>query len=473
MVICGNKKKKDDKPTEEKKAEEDKKEDELLAKSQPPQPRNIKVRFILGDESLVIHNDIYQSNLALLTIFEDFKSKLIPFAEYDMLNVNNAYEDITAMRDKSLDELFPEWNEENEVVIQLAYAGLDIPLDVKKEYIKQTNYLATPKYETEPFEVIIFDKNTSMIAYNYYKTSDHQELKVLNYFSAYCNGRNKLFISGGDKSQGVYGGDETTYVNTFIMIDLTKQNEIKRLPNLTVGRCWHSMIYVPNKYVFIVGGINTKAVEVYNLETNETTIDSELNEARSESTLCLVNNAHLYAFCGYLYHSNFLNTIERCNLRTKVRMWEYVSFSTSEGCIFEPSFFAVTYHKDNTIILLGGNEQGNIANENRTKNRNYLFDPMSNTFENYNLPPLEDLCSEKFFIPISDKASILMPIYTSESIKILHFSDGNLDIIKFEEHNPDTTLDEIRNSLTVNEKGERKNRNPPFDSGANDEVPQL
>ena len=40
------------------------------------------------------------------------------------------------------------------------------------------------------------------------------------------------------------------------------------------------MIFVPNKYIFIVGGIYTKSVERYDIEKNETKIDSELKEKR-------------------------------------------------------------------------------------------------------------------------------------------------------------------------------------------------
>ena len=46
------------------------------------------------------------------------------------------------------------------------------------------------------------------------------------------------------------------------------------------------MIYIPNKYIFIVGGLNTKSVELYNIETNQLVKDSELNENRSECMSC-------------------------------------------------------------------------------------------------------------------------------------------------------------------------------------------
>ena len=37
------------------------------------------------------------------------------------------------------------------------------------------------------------------------------------------------------------------------------------------------MIYVPNKYIFIVGGSNTKSVELYDMEEKKLTKDNELN----------------------------------------------------------------------------------------------------------------------------------------------------------------------------------------------------
>ena len=71
------------------------------------------------------------------------------------------------------------------------------------------------------------------------------------------------------------------------------------------------MIYVPNKYIFIVGGSNTKSLQIYNMETNEIKKDCELNEYRNESTLYLVNDEYLYDFCGFIIHREYNTTIER------------------------------------------------------------------------------------------------------------------------------------------------------------------
>jgi hypothetical protein len=79
------------------------------------------------------------------------------------------------------------------------------------------------------------------------------------------------------------------------------------------------MIFVPEKYIFIVRG-STKTVELYDIEKNNLIKDSELNEMRSECTLCLVNNIYLYAFYGFILHKTFNCSVEKCNLRKSVRI---------------------------------------------------------------------------------------------------------------------------------------------------------
>ena len=81
-----------------------------------------------------------------------------------------------------------------------------------------------------------------------------------------------------------------------------------------------------------------------------------LNEMRNECTLCMVNDIYLYAFCGFLLHQTFNCTIEKCNLRKKVRHWEYINFNMNNNMQFLPSFFCASYYKNGEIILVGGND---------------------------------------------------------------------------------------------------------------------
>ena len=59
-------------------------------------------------------------------------------------------------------------------------------------------------------------------------------------------------------------------LDIFYKIDLSQCNEhsliCEKLPNLNIPRTWHSMIFVPNNYIFIVGG-STKSVEIFDIES--------------------------------------------------------------------------------------------------------------------------------------------------------------------------------------------------------------
>ena len=82
------------------------------------------------------------------------------------------------------------------------------------------------------------------------------------------------------------------------------------------------MIYIPEKYIFIVGGPNETNVELYDIDKNITTIDSQLNTERCEPSLILVNNKYLYSIFGFHLYESFIDTIERCNLHRKHRNWD-------------------------------------------------------------------------------------------------------------------------------------------------------
>ena len=54
------------------------------------------------------------------------------------------------------------------------------------------------------------------------------------------------------------------------MLDLSNIKDhnlqCRQLIDLIEPRIWHSMIYIPPKYIFIVGGTNSKSVELFPLE---------------------------------------------------------------------------------------------------------------------------------------------------------------------------------------------------------------
>ena len=92
---------------------------------------------------------------------------------------------------------------------------------------------------------------------------------------------------------------------------------------------------------------------------------------------------------------------------------------------FNPSFFAVSYYK-NDIILLGGNE---IPEE---RNKNYIFKSgeEKDTVEEYNYDvEYTSVFREKFFIPINSNVSVLLPLVSSD-VEVFYFNDEDGKVTK-------------------------------------------
>ena len=342
--------------------------------------------------------------------------------DYDILNNNN--EKLNDKLEMKIKDIFPNSN----IELNLKYSGLEIPEDIKTAY-SQNNKLIGSLILDNPDYVGIFIYNTTTEQTSNFIYLNNNQLRKYNSFTSFCNGRNNLYISGGENQNKEANNNEL--YNDFYMIDLenvTQNNiPITQLTNLIEARTWHSMIYIPNKYIFIVGGIKNKSVELYDIDNKTIKKDSELNEARSECSLCLVNNYYLYAFCGFLFNQFFINTIERCNLRREKRTWKIVNYSVENNIKFNPSFFGVCYFNDK-IILLGGNE---VKEE---KNKNYIIsigdnqkdDIINEYILNENLI---NVYREKFFIPINDKISINIPLISNIPI-IFYFDNENGTITK-------------------------------------------
>ena len=248
-----------------------------------------------------------------------------------------------------------------------------------------------------------------------------------------------MYFSGGEKEQSYETEENLIKYNEFISIDLTKLStnkdklEINQLANLNEPRTWHSMIFVPNKYIFIVGGSNTKSVELYDIEEKKLTKDSELNEIRCESTLCLVNNSYLYAFYGFFLHNDFYNSIERCNLLKEERKWEYIYAIEKSELKFVPSFFAISYFK-NDLLLIGGND---TVEEKERHDYLYKLENEENKKDEImdyklDLKVKINIFRDKFFMPIENNKAVNIPLTVGGEIKIIIFDTQNGDITSYD-----------------------------------------
>ena len=184
------------------------------------------------------------------------------------------------------------------VTILVTCKGLFIPFNIKKAYTDITPIIGNAFFENPKLFILsLYIKDTKLLIRYEFNKEEYPILKKFNSLSTFCSAKGKFFLSGGEKEEE---GDEIDFEesesSTFISIDmeyLAENNQdlkINILPTLLVPRSWHSMIVIPNQYIFIVGGQTTKSVEIYDIEKNEIFMDGELVEKRCEATLCIVNN---------------------------------------------------------------------------------------------------------------------------------------------------------------------------------------
>ena len=320
---------------------------------------------------------------------------------------------------------FKEWhNIKYTLRIRLIRSGLNIVHDIR-HYIAKRTYLIGGLTFDKPnsFGLFIFNKlNNSTLSFEY-STNIYLQMKKVNQFSAYCNALNKLYISGGEMLN-----NEVT--DSFICLDL---NEIQQnifvptqLCSLQKRRYWHSMIFIPEKYIFIVGGPNELDVELYDIDKNISRIDSRLNMERCEPSLILVNNKFLYAIFGFQLYESFINTIERCNVHRKMRSWEMVEYRLNNTPGIVRAFFGVSYVSNN-ILLVSDKE-----NENDLK-PNYVLYPGRANFDSISEEGILNsrssrLFAEKFFIPFTETESINLAFKSGEpKIFIVNNENGTIN----------------------------------------------
>ena len=307
--------------------------------------------------------------------------------------------------------------------IKLVKSGLHIANNIR-HYISKNTYLIGCLTFDRPnaFGLFLFNKNNNSTLSFEYSTNIYKLMKTVNQFSAYCNALNKLYISGGEISN-----NQAT--DTFICIDMAEVEQNVFVPtqlcNLCRKRYWHSMIYIPEKYIFILGGPNETDVELYDINTNISKVDSKLNTERCEPSLILVNDKFLYAIFGFHLYDSFLNTIERCNIHRKFRKWEMVEYKLSNTPNLVRAFFGVSY-VNNNIILVSDKESQNDLKPNYILSPGRDIDTISD--EGILNSRSSRLFAEKFFIPFTETESINLAFKSGEpKIFIVNNENGAIN----------------------------------------------
>ena len=278
----------------------------------------------------------------------------------------------------------------------------------------------------EPFEVFLFAKDDKSLKIQTYDPITVNNLYLNNYSpsSAYCNGNNHLFISGGEKKNG-------EIIDNFWEIDLKDQNiaEPVKIP----PKKNHSMIFIPNNYVFIVGG-NDKKTFYFNTENAEVCEWANLNVIRTEPALQRISN-YLYCFDNISKGNNDSFTLEKTDLKSNSPEWVLytpkLNFQDVNVEKLNQKFFGVSKDDENNIIFLGGN-MDNYNNNNELFN--YKYNTFLNTIEVSKVPYRKYNFKEKTFLSYKNNIDYILPDFNKQHPEVVFFvkNKNKIEAIDYE-----------------------------------------
>ena len=360
--------------------------------------------------------------------------------DYDFYDSN-----LNIINDKINEPIEKNFDINNPLIIIIKQYNLKIPKNIREYFSINTSLIGTLTFNNSSLlGIFIYNISLNQIFSYEYPFQDYPKLQFINKLSSFCNSNNSIYISGGENlNEGNYN---------FVKINLKdiSPNELvyNNLTSLNYKRYWHSMIFIPEKYIFIIGGPGMKETEIYDIDLNEIKVNGKLNYERCEPSLILVNQKYLYCICGFELNNNFVDTIEKCNLIKKEINWEIVNYQIKneedkkiERNHLLVSFFGVSYVNDD-ILLIGDKDNNKIINP------NYLLKPSEKDIDiivEYGFIESNNtrLFSEKFFIPFNNNESIALPFkFGDPKILILNNSNGNIKEIILKENNEDNEENE-------------------------------
>ena len=359
-------------------------------------PKEITFKIIYKDKEYSEKVKTSEKISHLFTLIKKYQNN--KYSEFDLI-----FEENISLSSKLNEEISEVFKNKEDITLKMLYLGLEISFDIKKEIEISNTLIAQPLFDLgENIGLLIYHKLDNNFTSEILKS---QKLSKYNHLSAYCTCKNVLFICGGESKENK-GTNNRNYISNFTKIDLFNTETINELPMLEQARAWHSMIFVPPKLIFIIGG-DTKTVELFDIERGELNSDSEMNEIRNECTLFCLNDAILYAFSGVSINGNYIKNIEKCNLRAEERKWKIIEIKNNEIQIQNCFYISCFTENSSNIILFAENENENHSydslefEEEEEKGKLKVF--------NSNMK-ITDVCPDKTFHPINNNMSILLPL---------------------------------------------------------------
>lgn len=395
------------------------------------EPNNEDIKIVLKSGDKIIKTMSYPVHTKTEVVIKDIENYIKQTIDTSNVVVNG--KNLSDGKDNDLN-FFLKNNETGWIIDLTSETGL-LTSSAIEEYTK-TKLIGKLSRE-DKLELLVFDKELHNLTSNIIKGDNSKELiEHYSEFSAVCNGRDVLYVSGGVSALPIKTDinqtePENIILDHFFKISLETGEVFKQKDGLANPRKWHSMIYIPKNYVLIVGGIGVKKVEVYNEKEDTIKEHSELNDERAEPTLALIDNCNLYAFSGFKNLKENINTFEKINLKGNYKLWEIINIKFEDNAAFTQMFFAVTYYGNNKVLFLGGMQNQNKDSSNKN-NFCFTFDYHQNLLKLSDIPNINLEFEEKFMLPISNTASVAFPNLNKEELELVYFDQSKINTLRFE-----------------------------------------
>ena len=379
------------------------------------------------DDKILVHIQIqdseswdkeYSQETQLNIILEDYKNgtgnELTPQILEAFQNRRNGEE----IKDQEIKNFVNKYEEGNLV---LGDNALKIPEIIAKPF-------------SDPFCIFSFKKKEKILKVLDLGKKDLKGLENYGPYSAYCNGNDFLFISGGEINN-------KKYVENFWKIDLnTLEIEcINMIPKKS-----HSMVVIPGNYVFIVGGQDKETFYLDIENSNGFFGWKPLNNIRVEPALIVFNN---YLYCFDNVNSNhFTNeiTFEKTDLNSENHEWELIQ-AKLPNVKFDQKFFGVV-QKDNDIMFLGGNIDIKEEDKNEVNERkNFKYNINENKIEESEIPFIEFNLKEKTFLSYNDKVYYIFPDFNKHHPEVIFYQKikNKIKLVKYESFNQQEKINDL------------------------------
>ena len=357
----------------------------------------------------------YDKNELIGTIINDFikenKLKLSEdcFNELKFFNKEISPQDkISSLLPDDMDDYFDD-------------KSINKAIDLNSSNDKYTEVIGKPF--SNPFEILCFYKSLKKFQTLCYNNDLKEKMKInkFNITSAYCNGCNHLYISGGENC-----------LKNFWEINLKSNiiNEPIKIP----PKKYHSMIFIPKDFVFIVGG-NTFDSFYYNLKEKKLFNWGKLNIIRVEPALLVVQNK-LYCIDSINSNSTINNyTLEVTDLTSNKGKWKLLKPKLSlnlKNKSFNQQLFGIDKDINNNILFLGGTLGGQEKNIDKDY-MNFMYNIKDNTIDLSQIKYKRFNLKEKAFCPFNSTYDYILTDFQRSSPQIAFYNKkkGKIDLINF------------------------------------------